>query len=165
MAQSKEARPPMILRRTTKHDLPEEIVLEILARLPAKSLLRFRCVRKTWYSNITNPNFISTHLLCKSNFSMAYFRRPHPQICTVALNYTFETMSEFIRKNRNLEEKTMWERENESWRKYWFQLNEWICTISVSKYQNRGLENIPNHTGIVIARVKVSYSTCEHLLL
>ena len=85
----------MILRRTTKQDLPEEIVLEILARLPAKSLLRFRCVRKTWYSYITNPNFISTHLLCKSNFRMAYFRRPQTQICTVASDCTFETMSEF----------------------------------------------------------------------
>ncbi|KAF3956130.1 hypothetical protein CMV_018720 [Castanea mollissima] len=108
MSQRKEARPRMILRRRTKHDLPEEIVLEILARLPVKSLLRFRCVCKTWYSYITNPNFISAHLLCYNNHDpgyvihmprttvhMAHIHRPHSQICTLALDRTFETISEF----------------------------------------------------------------------
>nr|XP_023876158.1 F-box/kelch-repeat protein At3g23880-like [Quercus suber]XP_023876165.1 F-box/kelch-repeat protein At3g23880-like [Quercus suber]XP_023876171.1 F-box/kelch-repeat protein At3g23880-like [Quercus suber] len=99
----------MILQRRTKHDdLPDEIVLEILARLPVKSLLRFRCVCKTWYSYITNPNFISTHLLCYNNHDggyviymprtavhRAYFHRPHSQICTLAFDRTFETISEF----------------------------------------------------------------------
>ena len=107
MSHRKEARSPMIVQRRTKHDLPDEIVLEILARLPVKSLLRFRCVCKTWYSFITNPNFISTHLLCynhddgyvihmpKTNFFMVLFHRPHCQICTVASDRTFETMSKF----------------------------------------------------------------------
>ena len=107
MSHRKEARPPMIVQRRTKHDLPDEIVLEILARLPVKSLLRFRCVCKTWYSFITNPNFISTHLLCynhddgyvihmpKTNFFMVLFHRPHCQICMVASDRTFETMSKF----------------------------------------------------------------------
>ncbi|XP_050253457.1 F-box/kelch-repeat protein At3g23880-like isoform X4 [Quercus robur] len=110
MSQSKQARAPKILRRRTRRDdLPEEIVLEILARLPVKSLLKFRCVCKTWYSYITNPNFISTHLLCynnnhdggyvihmpKATFSMAYFHLPHSQICTLAFDRTFETISEF----------------------------------------------------------------------
>ena len=100
MSQRKEARPPMILRRRTKHDdLPDEIVLEILARLPVKSLLRFRCVCKTWYSYITNPNFISTHLLCYNNRDGGYVihvpRIPDPsQICTLASDRTFETISE-----------------------------------------------------------------------
>ena len=50
-----------ILRRRTKHDddLPDEIVLDIFARLPVKSLLRFRCVCKPWYSSIANPRFIT----------------------------------------------------------------------------------------------------------
>ncbi|XP_030934680.1 F-box/kelch-repeat protein At3g23880-like isoform X2 [Quercus lobata] len=94
MSQRKEARPPMILRRRTKHDLPEEIVLEILARLPVKSLLRFRCVCKTWYSYITSPNFISTHLLCYNNHDGGYVIHIHSQICTLASDRTFETISE-----------------------------------------------------------------------
>uniref|UniRef100_A0A7N2MJ16 F-box domain-containing protein n=1 Tax=Quercus lobata TaxID=97700 RepID=A0A7N2MJ16_QUELO len=102
---------PTILRRKTKDDdLPDEIALEILARLPVKSLLRFRCVCKSWYSSIATPNFIYNNLLyCKCNdhnpgffihmpkttCPMVSFRRPHSQICTVASDRTFETTSEF----------------------------------------------------------------------
>ncbi|KAL7160952.1 hypothetical protein ACSBR2_041576 [Camellia fascicularis] len=41
---------------------PDEIVVEILHRLPTKSLIQFRSVCKSWYSLITSPNFINTHL-------------------------------------------------------------------------------------------------------
>ncbi|CAL5442262.1 unnamed protein product [Camellia sinensis] len=42
--------------------LSDEIVVEILQRLPTKTLIQFRSVSKSWYSLITNPNFINTHL-------------------------------------------------------------------------------------------------------
>lgn len=43
--------------------LPEEIVIiEILPRLPVKSLLRFRSVCKSWLTQISNPNFTKLHL-------------------------------------------------------------------------------------------------------
>uniref|UniRef100_A0A5B6YYZ6 F-box domain-containing protein n=1 Tax=Davidia involucrata TaxID=16924 RepID=A0A5B6YYZ6_DAVIN len=42
--------------------LPSDIMISILARLPVQSLLRFTCVCKSWYSLITSPIFISTHL-------------------------------------------------------------------------------------------------------
>ncbi|XP_050217361.1 F-box protein CPR1-like [Mercurialis annua] len=44
-----------------KH-LAEEIVIEILRKLPAKSLIRFTTVCKSWNSVIKSSNFIATHL-------------------------------------------------------------------------------------------------------
>ncbi|XP_024036160.1 F-box protein CPR1-like [Citrus clementina] len=42
--------------------MPEDVRLEILSRLPVKSLMRLRCVCKSWYALIENPKFISKHL-------------------------------------------------------------------------------------------------------
>ncbi|XP_027127388.1 F-box protein At3g07870-like [Coffea arabica] len=43
-------------------NIPQEILIEILIRLPVKSLIRFILVSKTWQCLITSPNFIFTHL-------------------------------------------------------------------------------------------------------
>ncbi|XP_058187812.1 F-box/kelch-repeat protein At3g06240-like [Rhododendron vialii] len=42
-------------------NLPEDLEMEILCRLPVKSLLRFKSVCKNWYALILNPSFISLH--------------------------------------------------------------------------------------------------------
>ncbi|KAJ9174391.1 hypothetical protein P3X46_013038 [Hevea brasiliensis] len=42
--------------------LPQELLAEVLSRLPVKSLLKCRCVSKTWYSLIADPSFIAQHL-------------------------------------------------------------------------------------------------------
>ncbi|XP_021735174.1 F-box/kelch-repeat protein At3g23880-like [Chenopodium quinoa] len=44
-------------------DIPEELVLQFLVRLPTKSLLRFRSVCKSWFLLINSSNFISLHKL------------------------------------------------------------------------------------------------------
>ncbi|KAK3019253.1 hypothetical protein RJ639_004458 [Escallonia herrerae] len=41
--------------------IPQELILQILTRLPPKSLLRFRCVSKSWCYLISSPNFIAMH--------------------------------------------------------------------------------------------------------
>ncbi|KAJ9555470.1 hypothetical protein OSB04_010084 [Centaurea solstitialis] len=50
-------------KKITLPELSPEIVLfHILSKLPAKSLLRFKCVCKQWRSFLTSPLFAKTHL-------------------------------------------------------------------------------------------------------
>lgn len=44
------------------YDMPEEVVIEILLRLPVKSLMRFRCICKFWCSLTEDLSFITKHL-------------------------------------------------------------------------------------------------------
>ncbi|OVA20841.1 F-box domain [Macleaya cordata] len=43
--------------------LPDGIIVDILSKLPVKSILRFRCVCKPWCNLISNPNFVKIHLI------------------------------------------------------------------------------------------------------
>ncbi|KAL7218697.1 hypothetical protein ACSBR2_011880 [Camellia fascicularis] len=43
-------------------NLPQEVLFDILARLPVKSLLQMRCVCKSWNSLINSPIFITSHM-------------------------------------------------------------------------------------------------------
>ncbi|KAL6568116.1 hypothetical protein OROHE_003800 [Orobanche hederae] len=53
-------------------ELPEELIEIILSKLPVKSLLRFKCVRKSWYSLIKSPHFIDLHLKNRSSAGSKY---------------------------------------------------------------------------------------------
>lgn len=41
--------------------LPQELLINILTRLAAKSIIKFRCVSKSWNPLISSPSFISLH--------------------------------------------------------------------------------------------------------
>ncbi|KAM5561163.1 putative F-box protein [Rosa sericea] len=43
--------------------LSEEMVVPILSRLSPKSLMRFKCVHKSWYNLINNPSFVDKHIM------------------------------------------------------------------------------------------------------
>ncbi|KAK8663558.1 hypothetical protein V6N13_083372 [Hibiscus sabdariffa] len=50
------------LSKTGRTDLLEVLVLEILSKLPVKSLTRFRCVCRPWSSSFQTPLFTTKHL-------------------------------------------------------------------------------------------------------
>ncbi|KAI7984837.1 F-box/kelch-repeat protein [Camellia lanceoleosa] len=59
--------------------LPDEIMVEILHRLPTKPLIQFRSVSKSWYSLITSPSFINTHFnhsLTSNTYNNSYDNLP-----------------------------------------------------------------------------------------
>ncbi|GJN18773.1 hypothetical protein PR202_gb05971 [Eleusine coracana subsp. coracana] len=49
-------------KRKRSPDLLEEIVIDILARLPVKDLLKYKSVCKAWRKIISDPTFIKAHL-------------------------------------------------------------------------------------------------------
>ena len=59
----------------------EEIMVEILSKLPPKSLMRFKCVRRSWNALMNNPNFAAKHLstskctALSSSSTTIFFRR------------------------------------------------------------------------------------------
>ncbi|XP_074265170.1 F-box/kelch-repeat protein At3g06240-like [Silene latifolia] len=68
----KSRRRKKVKSNSNKHSefnyLPPEVWTQILLSLPAKTLLRFRCVCKSWCSIIDNPHFVNMHFkLCKFN--------------------------------------------------------------------------------------------------
>ncbi|KAF9602715.1 hypothetical protein IFM89_030603 [Coptis chinensis] len=57
-------------------NLPEEMITNILSRLPVKPLLQFKSVCKSWYSLINDPIFIKMHLkhaTRNNNLNAMYF--------------------------------------------------------------------------------------------
>nr|CAB3494358.1 unnamed protein product [Digitaria exilis] len=54
---------PSSNKRTKASALPDEIVEDILARLPVKSLRRFQCVSHPWRHLITSPSFRDLHAM------------------------------------------------------------------------------------------------------
>ncbi|KAK4340945.1 hypothetical protein RND71_039446 [Anisodus tanguticus] len=62
-----------------RRHLPEDLLVDILLRLPVESLLRFKCVCKHWYALIQSPSFIEKHFHHKNN-------RAHLLICNLTMS-------------------------------------------------------------------------------
>ena len=75
----------------------EDLLVSIFIRLPVKSLLRFKCVCKSWYSLINSPIFIGLHLNNKDSqkdyfaFIESIYRRPTRSSFTVFF-FSHDTM-------------------------------------------------------------------------
>lgn len=61
----------VFLRMASLVEGNEDLLNEILLRLPVKSLMRFKCVSKNWLAHISNPYFCHSHTLHQYN-------PPHP---------------------------------------------------------------------------------------
>ena len=104
MNQMRESHPQPLILQWRKNHLPYDIVLNILERLPVKSVIRFRFVCKFWDSLITTPYFISTHLNFNNKDShdnahgyvihMGSSRSSDRQVCTVALDRPLDRISD-----------------------------------------------------------------------
>lgn len=80
-------------RKKTKappHELLDELVVEILLRLPVKSLLRFKSVSKAWRAIISDPFFIRSHL---QHSALKWKHNPSLLITPHTLDYVIEDES------------------------------------------------------------------------
>ncbi|KAM7497697.1 hypothetical protein LguiA_022111 [Lonicera macranthoides] len=61
----------------SSHYLPPELLINVLTRLPVRSLLRCTSVCKSWYSLITSPSFIAIHLNRNNQSRLLMVRQYH----------------------------------------------------------------------------------------
>lgn len=87
--------------KPTNNHIPENVVFNIVAWLPVKSVIRFRCVCKSWDSFIISPYFISTHLNNNnSKYHGCFIRVPESfgkkgKVCEVFCDRTYYIISEY----------------------------------------------------------------------
>lgn len=84
-----------------RQQIPDDVILDILSRLPAKSVVRFRCVSRTWYSFTHDPFFACLHharSLTRDNGSALLLSYPDPSSSSTSFSF-FERKQGF----RNLQ--------------------------------------------------------------
>lgn len=69
------------------NEMPEEIVEDILLRLPPKSLKSCKCVCKSWYDMIDNPSFITKQL------HVSIENNRHSSPVTLCFGWTYQELS------------------------------------------------------------------------
>ncbi|XP_010495266.1 PREDICTED: putative F-box protein At1g50870 [Camelina sativa] len=61
--------------RSQPDPIPLDLIVEILSRLPAKSIVRFLCVSKLWSSFTTLPSFISSFASRPRRLLLTFFKK------------------------------------------------------------------------------------------
>ncbi|XP_050213767.1 putative F-box protein At3g16210 [Mercurialis annua] len=75
--------------------LPEEVIIEILSRLPVKSILKFTCVCKLWNSIIKTPDFISTFSSNKHD-NYIFLLHPHKFDYRFCMHFDNKDFDEYL---------------------------------------------------------------------
>ncbi|KAK8633768.1 hypothetical protein V6N13_014606 [Hibiscus sabdariffa] len=71
------------------HGVPGDLIVDILVKLPVKSLVRFKYLSKQWFRLITNPRFIDLHLSNQRKKGPGFvtaFRNDYPGDLIVDIN-------------------------------------------------------------------------------
>lgn len=63
---------PDLMRALSTSIFPGDVIVEIISRLPVKSLIRFLCVCKTWYFVVKDKTFCIMHLSYNQKISMLF---------------------------------------------------------------------------------------------
>ncbi|KAL1824557.1 hypothetical protein ACET3Z_011335 [Daucus carota] len=68
-----------VRNRLRIHDLPKELLAEILVRLPVKDILRCRSVKKSWNYLVISPVFISLQLNYQKQIATGNYNHHYPK--------------------------------------------------------------------------------------
>ncbi|XP_060191162.1 F-box/kelch-repeat protein At3g06240-like [Lycium barbarum] len=85
--------------------LLDDVMIDISKRLPAKSLIRFKCVSKSWCTMINSPDFISIHYNYDSLSNHFIFRKRYLKIkkSTESIYYNGKNMLSLHSNNESFE--------------------------------------------------------------
>ncbi|RHN79380.1 putative F-box domain-containing protein [Medicago truncatula] len=69
--------------------LPDELITQILLRLPVETLIRFKCVCKSWFSLISNPYFANSQfqITAATHNHQILFLTPNHQFQSIAFRF------------------------------------------------------------------------------
>ncbi|XWS66120.1 hypothetical protein CRYUN_Cryun05aG0172900 [Craigia yunnanensis] len=75
-------------------DWPADMLTEIVLKLPVKSIIRFKCVSKTWCDLFKNPSFASQHLSLskKNNYLLVDYHDSNNEDKVVMHLFVYQTL-------------------------------------------------------------------------
>ncbi|KAJ8547900.1 hypothetical protein K7X08_021136 [Anisodus acutangulus] len=95
--------------------LPREVIMEILLKVPSKSLLKFMCVSKPWLQLISSPEFVKIHLKLTANDKECSHHRVMFQestgnfkVCSLPSLFYKEQSTELLDMGSPMEEPTIY---------------------------------------------------------